>query len=140
MPPGGYAFGPFVLDAGANRLLCKGAVVPMPARHVAILRALVRRANEVVTKDELQRAGWGDEATGDNSLAQAITRIRKTLAAHDDQRYIATEPRQGYRFVGTVTRAGSRGVDPDIEALIAPHLAAIKPIVVWLRERLRSID
>lgn len=123
--PGGLEFGPFRLDVAAKRLLRSGVVIPLPARHVVLLHTLVSRAGSVVTKDELIRIAWQDVIATDNSLAQAITKIRKALAHGETERYIATEPGQGYRFVETVTRVEARGNDADIDALLAPHVAAM---------------
>ena len=47
------AFGPFVLNPEGGMLLRQGLPVPVGYRGVLLLRALVERAGEVVTKSDL---------------------------------------------------------------------------------------
>ena len=63
-----FAFGPFELDPAAKRLFRDGEPVAMSARHVELLCALVAKAGQIVTKDQLIQVGWGDIAVTDNSL------------------------------------------------------------------------
>jgi tetratricopeptide (TPR) repeat protein len=81
--------------------------------------ALVARAGQIVSKDDLLQAGWKDVAVGDNSLEQAISSLRRLIGAT----FIETVPRRGYRFNGTVTRKVARETDAGLEALLAPHRA-----------------
>lgn len=122
-----YAFGSFVLDAGARRLERAGRPVPVADRHLTVLLHLVRHAGIVVTKDALVTAAWGDVAVTDNSLEQAVSALRKVLdgdAAASDA--IQTVPRQGYRFVASVTRRPGRASQDELEALLAPHRAWVE--------------
>ena len=66
-------------------------------RLVSILIYLAERAGTIVGKEELLDAIWGRRVVGDDSLAVAISQIRKAL--EDDPRfprYIKTLPRIGY--------------------------------------------
>jgi serine/threonine protein kinase/Flp pilus assembly protein TadD len=56
---------------------------------------LLLHAGEVVTKDELLDAVWPGLAVVDNSLATAISKLRKALG---DESMILTVPRIGYRL------------------------------------------
>ena len=123
LPPGGFEFGPFLLDVRTKRLYNDGRIVEMPVRHLAILLALVSQAGVLISKDALIQIGWGDVSTTDNSLAQAINKIRKALAASNSGPYIETEPGHGYRFRAAVTPTAVRGTDAEIEALLGPQRA-----------------
>src|SRR4029077_16342894 len=67
-----------------------------------ILRALIERPGEVVTREELRRRLWtnGAYVDFDRSLNKAIVKLRDALGDDaDSPRYIETLPRHGYRFI-----------------------------------------
>lgn len=98
MPSGaGFRFGPFVLDSRTRTLMRGGSIVALSARHFDLLHALVARAGDILTKDELIQAGWPNVAIGDNSLSQAMTTIRDVLDPDVRKRYIATCSGLGYQ-------------------------------------------
>jgi len=121
-----FQFGDFELDAAAARLTRAGEPLTVPARHLDVLAALLARAGEVVSKDALVEAAWRDVAVTDNSLEQAISSLRRALAAPDGGALIETVPRQGYRFAGEVQRLTPRATDDTLEALIAPYRAFVE--------------
>lgn len=128
MPPGRvvYTFGIFELDGHARQLRRNGEPVALSDRYVSVLLHLAAHAGEVVSKDDLVTAGWGDTAVGDNSLEQAISALRRALGtnARGDQ-CVATVPRRGYRLAAAVTRTLSQATPEDIDALLAPHRALL---------------
>jgi DNA-binding winged helix-turn-helix (wHTH) protein len=121
-----YAFGPFQLDVPARSLRRNGEPIAIGPRQIALLAALVSRAGDVLTKDQLMQIGWQDVAVGDNSLEQAISSLRRALGSARSGDYIATEARRGYRFSAPVTRLVSRETDASLDALLAPHRAWIE--------------
>jgi DNA-binding winged helix-turn-helix (wHTH) protein len=128
VPPGGviYNFGNFELDSRARQLRRNGEPIALSDRYVSVLLHLAAHAGEVVSKDELVTAGWGDTAVSDNSLEQAISALRRALGANPQgDQYVTTVPRQGYRLAATVTRTLSQATAEDIDALLAPHRALL---------------
>jgi DNA-binding winged helix-turn-helix (wHTH) protein len=121
-----FQFGDFELDAGTGRLTHAGSPVTVSARHLDVLAALLARAGEVVSKDALVEAAWRDVAVTDNSLEQAISSLRRALAAAAAGALIETVPRQGYRFSGAVRRVTPRASDDALDALIAPYRAFVE--------------
>lgn len=121
-PGSTFTFGDFALDPHRRRLTRVGQHVPIPDRHVDVLRVLVENAGAVVSKDTLIDIAWRGLAVTDNSIEQAISSLRRTLGSDEhDPPLIQTVPRQGYRFTGQVVRATVRATAADIEALLAPH-------------------
>jgi len=101
-----FEFGPFRLEAGRRRLLRGEDVLPITSKAFETLLALVRNHDRVLTKDELMQAVWPDTIVEEVNLAQNISALRKLLGeAPGDNRYIATIPGRGYRFVGDVQLA-----------------------------------
>ena len=117
-----YRFGPYEIDTAARRLRRSGEAIPVSDRHLDVLIQLVSQPGVVLSKDALVQAGWGDVAVTDNSLEQAISSLRRALAAAGDP-YIETVPRRGYRFIADVARTAPRQDDAALDALLAPHRA-----------------
>jgi DNA-binding winged helix-turn-helix (wHTH) protein len=111
-----YTFGPFELDGRARRLRRDGQEVPRSDRYLRVLLHLAAHAGQMVTKNELVTAGWGDIAFGDNSLEQAISALRHALGPTREGRpHVETVPRQGYRLTAAVDRT----LSPDSDATLA---------------------
>lgn len=98
-----FAFGPFVLDPRAGTLLRGDAPVAAGHRGLKLLAALVERPGEILGKAELMDAAWPGTAVEEGNLTVQIAQLRKLLgSAADGGDWIATVPRVGYRFTGTV--------------------------------------
>ena len=98
-----FAFGPFVLDPGAGTLLRKDDPVAVGHRGLRLLAALVGRPGEILDKTELMDAAWPGTAVEEGNLTVQISQLRRLLGpAVDGGEWIATVPRVGYRFTGTV--------------------------------------
>jgi predicted ATPase/DNA-binding winged helix-turn-helix (wHTH) protein/Tfp pilus assembly protein PilF len=98
-----YKIGPLDLDPEARVLTHDGAPVPLGARGVAVLAALVSRGREVVQKPAIMEAAWPGLVVEDANLAVQISAIRRALArVPGGESWIETLARRGYRFVGPV--------------------------------------
>ena len=75
-----HAFGPFRLDSEAEILFRGKEALPLGRRAVALLRVLVERSGQPVTKDVLIEAAWPGLAVEDSNLTVQIAAIRRTLA------------------------------------------------------------
>ncbi len=97
-------FGPFRLWP-ARQLLVEGDIpVHLGARAFDLLIALVERAGDVVTKDDLVARVWPGISVDEGNLRTQMALLRKAL--HDGQagiRYLITVPGRGYRFVAPLT-------------------------------------
>jgi TolB-like protein/DNA-binding winged helix-turn-helix (wHTH) protein/Tfp pilus assembly protein PilF len=95
-------FGVSELDARSGELRRSGHRVALQPQPLEILRALVERPGEVVTREELRHRLWNNGAyvDFDRSLNKAIVKLRYALGDDaDSPRYIETLPRHGYRFI-----------------------------------------
>jgi DNA-binding winged helix-turn-helix (wHTH) protein/tetratricopeptide (TPR) repeat protein len=127
-----YWFGPFCLNPTRGVLLRDGERVPLTAKSLATLVALVERAGETVPKSELLDAVWEHTAVEENSLNQCISAIRKALGERRGQHeYVVTITGVGYRFVAPVSKAQVAKVDePTPKELAEPEPEAVPPVVV----------
>jgi DNA-binding winged helix-turn-helix (wHTH) protein len=114
-------FGPFRLDAARRELRRGGRLVPLTPKVFDTLLALVDRRHAVARRAELMAALWPDSAVEDANLTQNVFTLRKALREREDgQRYIATLPRRGYRFVAAV-----HPVAPESSRRVPPQLRAV---------------
>lgn len=95
------AFGPFQLDADRRELLRNGERFPLQAKPFDTLAYLVKHRDRVVDKQELLDNVWPGVHVEESALFQAVSSLRKALGdgKGEGERYIATIPGQGYRFV-----------------------------------------
>ncbi|MEW6126664.1 MAG: winged helix-turn-helix domain-containing protein [Acidobacteriota bacterium] len=98
-----YEFGEFRMDVGKRRLLRSGEIVPLAPKVFDLLLALTERSGKTIEKDELMQKIWPDTAVEENNLTQNIYTLRKIFGeSRNDNRFIATVPGLGYRFVAQV--------------------------------------
>lgn len=98
-----YEFAEYRLDAGRLTLWRVGEQIPLTPKVFDTLLLLVRRCGEVLTKEELIQAIWPDTVVEENNLNQHISTLRRVLGENrGENRFIATIPGRGYRFVPEV--------------------------------------
>ncbi len=103
-----YLFGDFVLEGAKRRLSRRESSEPitLTAKTFDTLLYLVEHREEVLSKDRLLNAVWPGVVVEENSLTQSVSALRQVLGeTPGTNRYVATIPRQGYRFVAEVTEA-----------------------------------
>lgn len=97
-----FELGRFRLDPAAGVLTLDGQPTVLGARAVAVLNALVERANAHAPKDVILDAAWPGVVVEEHNLAVQIGAIRRVLAQAGGEHRIETLARRGYRFVGPV--------------------------------------
>lgn len=121
-------FGVFELDTTSGELRRHGLKIRLPDQSFQVLRVLLTRPGEVVTREELQRTLWTAETFGDFDvgLNSAVRRLRDALDdSAENPRFVETLPRRGYRFIGSVDApAVDRIVEPDEVAATAVRSGA----------------
>jgi class 3 adenylate cyclase/DNA-binding winged helix-turn-helix (wHTH) protein/tetratricopeptide (TPR) repeat protein len=115
-----YSFDDYTLDPDHYELRRAGRLVRLAPRVFDLVAHLVRHAGRVVTNEELKERLWpGSAVVGEASLATAVAQARKALGdTGQEQRYIQTVHRRGYRFMAPVT-AGPPGT-ADLPAAPPP--------------------
>ena len=103
-------FGSYRIDLGQKLLFSGTDIVPLAPKAFETLLALVEEAGRVVEKEALLKRVWPDTFVEEGSLARNVSILRKVLGQNaEDQTFIETIPKRGYRFVAPVTRSGSTG-------------------------------
>ncbi|HEX5228105.1 MAG TPA: winged helix-turn-helix domain-containing protein [Bryobacteraceae bacterium] len=110
--PPKYQFGDFELSPTQGVLWRDGRRVPVMPKPMAALIVLVEHAGETVSKEQLLAEVWGGAAVEENNVTQTISSLRKTLGEkRGENRFIATDPGNGYRFVAAVTHIAAATLD-----------------------------
>jgi predicted ATPase/DNA-binding winged helix-turn-helix (wHTH) protein len=98
------SFGPFHLHLDRRLLLEGGRSLRVGSRALEVLIALVERASELVSKDELMARVWPNTTVEESNLKVHIAALRRALAdGQGGNRYIQTVPGRGYRFVAAIS-------------------------------------
>lgn len=113
------SFGVFELDARSGELRRHGLKVRLPDQSFQILKVLLSRPGEVVTREELRNVLWTAQTFVDFEvgLNSAVRKLREALDdSAENPRFVETLPRRGYRFVAPVSM--------PVEAPLAPVSAS----------------
>lgn len=103
-----YCFGRFTLNPESRKLLADGVPTPVGTTAIRVLLALVERAGQMVSKDDLMSRVWGPAGIGDNRLHVHVYQLRKTIGNDS----IVTKSGDGYRFVAPVERRSAQAQIP----------------------------
>lgn len=109
-------FGSFALDVRARELRSGSARVRLQDQPFEILRMMLDRPGEVVTREDLRRRLWpnGTFVDFEHSLNAAVKRLRAALGDDaDNPRFVETLPRRGYRFIARVEEADEAALEDD---------------------------
>lgn len=101
-------FDVFELDLKDGELRKEGLAVKLAPQPFKILAMLASRAGQIVIREEIQRAVWGEDTFVDFDLGlnQCIRQIRTALGDDSQNpKFIETLSRRGYRFIPPVKEA-----------------------------------
>jgi TolB-like protein/tetratricopeptide (TPR) repeat protein len=126
---GTLRFGAFELDVRSRELRRGDRLIRLQDQPFEILRMMLERPGDVVTRDELRRRLWPDGTFVDfeHSLNAAVKRLRAALGDDaDNPKFVETLPRRGYRFIGhtaasdDLTESASGGAQPKVRLAVLP--------------------
>src|SRR5271169_655451 len=95
-----FRFDDVEIDVQNLRVTVGPEIRPLGPKSFRLLLFLIENPGRALPKEEIMAVVWPDTFVSDNSLARAITQIRKAL--DDDPkapRYVETVPSVGYRFI-----------------------------------------
>ena len=125
-----YRLGDYEIDVRRRQIRLNGTVVPIQQKPFEVLLALIARAGEMVSKDELMQEIWQDSFVEEANLTQSIFLLRKAFSDKaNGSRYIVTVPGRGYQL-GVVpvliskTAAAEPETSPEIPAVVPSGRAA----------------
>jgi len=122
-------FDAFEFDARTGELWRDGRRVRLQRQPSRLLELLLARPGDVVAREEIRQAIWGDETYVDfeRSLNFCVAKLRSALRDNaTSPRYVETLPTRGYRFIAAIdppARAAdenSRKMEPSGASVPAP--------------------
>ena len=113
-----FLFGDMVLDSERRELRSGSALIPIEPQVFDILNFLIRNRDRVDSKDDILTAIWGGRLVSDSAIAARINAARRALGdSGEQQHWIRTIARKGFRFVGDVSEdVGSRSLTSGAKA------------------------
>jgi cholera toxin transcriptional activator len=118
-------FGIFEVDLAAGELRKNGVRIRLQEQPFQVLAALLQKAGQVVTRDDLRQQIWPVDTfvDFDHSLNTAVNKIRESLGdSASSPRFVETIARRGYRFIAPVDSvAGTRAATASHEFESAMH-------------------
>lgn len=112
-----YEFGPFRVDPEKQALFRGDELIALNPKSFQLLLVLVRRGNQIVTKDELMRSVWPDTFVEETNLTRNAFALRKALGDNEQNRFVITVPGQGYRLAEGVRLVS----EADLRIVAASH-------------------
>jgi DNA-binding winged helix-turn-helix (wHTH) protein/TolB-like protein len=130
--PERYRFGLFEFIAATRELRREGVLVRLQSQPALVLRCLIERAGQVVSRDDLRESLWGRDTfvDFDRGLNFCISQIRSAL--NDDSAepvYIRTIPKRGYQFIAPVEQVSQRSPN-DREGVSSPQGVNTRAVVL----------
>jgi TolB-like protein/tetratricopeptide (TPR) repeat protein len=105
-----YHFGEFALDTDRRELHRGTEIVSIAPQVFDLLDYLIRNRERVVSKNDLINAVWNGRAVSDAALTTRLNVARSVVGdSGEEQRFIKTLQRKGFRFVGTVVEVQGQG-------------------------------
>jgi DNA-binding winged helix-turn-helix (wHTH) protein len=106
-------FADFEIDVAQRELRRGGEIVHTEPQVFDLLLHLVRHRQRIVGKDELIETIWNGRIVSEAALSSRIRAVRKAIGDNgDDQRFIRTLHKRGFRFVAAVTDGPPSIVEP----------------------------
>ncbi|MEO8725630.1 MAG: winged helix-turn-helix domain-containing protein, partial [Acidobacteriaceae bacterium] len=129
-----FRFGVFEVDLHAGELRKQGRKIKLQKQPCQILKVLLERPGEVISREEFRSRLWPSDTfvDFDHSLNTAVMRLREALAdSADNPVFIETLQRTGYRFIAPVMAsikaedAGSSVLGETAPPAPAPEIPAL---------------
>ena len=113
------SFGAFAADLQTQELRKRGVRLRLPGQSFQILKMLVERPGELVTREELHAALWPSDTFVDfeHGVNAAVNRLRDVLGdSAENPTFIETLPRRGYKFIAPVETPESKESTVSVSA------------------------
>jgi TolB-like protein len=129
-----YLFEEYAFDTDRRELHRGSDVVSIAPQVFDLLDYLIRNRERVVSKDDLVNAVWNGRIVSDAALTTRLNAARTAIGdSGEEQHFIKTLPRKGFRFVGPVREVqGPAGgevanspVEPTKPALTLPDKPSV---------------
>ncbi len=110
-----YEFGDFRFETAEQTLSRGGEIIALTPKVFDLLVVLVENHGHLLNKDELIKTLWADSFVEEANLNVTISALRRALGEKpNENRFIETVPRRGYRFVAEVREIKDKNETEEI--------------------------
>jgi DNA-binding winged helix-turn-helix (wHTH) protein len=110
-----YFFENHSLDTDRRELRRGGHLIAIGPQVFDLLEFLVRNRERVVSNDDLIEGVWQGRIVSESTLSSRITAVRQAIGdSGEQQNFIRTVPRKGFRFVAKVREEREDGDSTDV--------------------------
>ena len=128
-----YTFGEFLLEPTERRLSRVNLErIDLTGKPFDLLVLLVENQGRLITRDDLLNKIWGGTNVQDQSLTEAISRIRKVLDPNTPDKYIERVSGQGYRFAGHAQISSTDSPSTDLTGPSSDESRPARPRLIAL--------
>jgi TolB-like protein/DNA-binding winged helix-turn-helix (wHTH) protein len=114
-----YRFAEYEIDLGQHELRRLGEAVHIEPQVFDLIVHLVRNHDRIVSKDELIETVWNGRIISEAALSSRINGARRALGDNgNDQLFIRTLHKRGFRFVGDVQAIDAPKADVETAPLV----------------------
>ncbi len=130
-----FQLGEWTLCTRSNRLIRGNEVIDLEHRLVVLLQFFIAHPDQLLSKESLLANIWSGRVVNDDSLAVAVSHLRKALG--DDARaprFIKTIPGRGYVWIGGAAAAGNQQAASTAWPrwiYVVPVLLGVAGLVIW---------
>jgi DNA-binding winged helix-turn-helix (wHTH) protein/TolB-like protein len=133
-----FRFGVFEFDESTGELRKQGRVVALEPQPARALARLLAGAGDIVDRDALKTAVWGNDThvDFDRGLAYCLSQIRAALGdSGENPRFVQTVPRRGYKFIAPVqtdasSASGASTVPPPVSVMRRVVVTALLLVIL----------
>ena len=141
--PAATAFGDVLFEPVSGELRLDGQTQRLRPQTAAVLAQLLLGEGQLVSRDALSRAVWGDVLVTENSVTQCIAEIRRALGPGREG-WLKTIARRGYRLdapaaLPSALRDAATPIDPPAPVAQASPTLAASPVSSGARRRARMM-
>jgi pimeloyl-ACP methyl ester carboxylesterase len=120
-----YFFENHSLDTDRRELRRGAQIIAIGPQVFDVLEYLLRNRERVVSNDDLIEEIWKGRIVSESTLSSRITAARQAIGdSGEQQNFIRTLPRKGYRFIAQVREKAEAGDGPDVTPKNAAGLMA----------------
>lgn len=110
-----YKLNDWTLNSHTNQLFNETDSVLLEHRHTCLLIYFLEHSNQILKKDQILQAVWQNKVVNDESLAVAVSQLRKALGDNArSPRYIKTIPGVGYQFISSLSTEIANGISTEL--------------------------
>lgn len=121
-----YEFGSFRFNTKTNTLWRDNEMISLPPKALELLKILVEKQGEVVSKQEILDTVWAETFVEEGVLTQNIYTLRQSLGTTENgKQLIENLARRGYRLTIPVSVVGERS--EKVERNESPVINSPKP-------------